>query len=75
MTQVQEYKDHEKAALRFLASGPDVLGVVDSEEKLAAAMVFMDMEKVGLVKFSGTGDKFTVSLTDVGVEAVVRIGL
>lgn len=37
-------------ALRFLASnGPDCVGIIDDEDKLAAALLYCDLEKRRLI--------------------------
>jgi hypothetical protein len=40
---------HEVQALMFLLQGPDTPGAIDSEEKLAAVIVFEMLKKRGLV--------------------------
>ena len=40
---------HEVQALMFLLQGPDTPGIIDSEEKLAAVIVFDGLRKRGLV--------------------------
>lgn len=42
-------KEHEIMALRFLAGGPDQVGVITTEEQMAAALVYIDLEKRGYI--------------------------
>ena len=71
MTAQAELKPHELQALTFLAQGPDCIGTIDSEEKMAAALVFLDLERAGFVSKSGAGEDMTFTLSAAGVEAVI----
>lgn len=42
-------RSHEVIALQFLANGPHCIGEIDSDEKLAIAVVFADLQKRGFV--------------------------
>ena len=57
----------ERKALEFLSLGPDAPGVVDSEEVMAAHIVFLDLVKRGLVA-KDMGDEGPIySLTPAGL--------
>ena len=64
-------KPHEIMALGYLRhNGPHTIGVIDSEYKMAAAMVFIDLKSKGLV-LSGLGENGpTYHLTDAGRAAL-----
>ena len=67
-----DLKHHEMQALLFLAHGPDTMGRIDSDEKLAAALVFAKLHKRGNVQLDRSAQRCLVSLSDQGVETVVR---
>lgn len=64
-------EETEKLALNFLAKGPDTMGPVSSDEELAAALVFIELERRGLVNGNRSGDSVTWQLTDIGIEALL----
>jgi hypothetical protein len=37
----------ERQALEFLSLGPDCVGLIDTEEKLAAAILFCNLQQMG----------------------------
>lgn len=61
---------HEVMALQFLSRGPDCIGVVDTEEKLAAAMVFIELQKRGLVIGDPSDDGPVWSILSAGRAAL-----
>ena len=67
-------KPHERQALLFLASGPDQIGVIETDEQMAAAMVFIDLERRGYLTSQSMPEGGPVySLSDAGVEAVLAL--
>lgn len=42
-------KEHERMALQFLSRGPDKIGTISDENTMAAAIVYSDLAKRGLV--------------------------
>jgi hypothetical protein len=66
----EELRPHELDALRFLAKGPDTVGVIDSEEKLAAAIVFSDLKLKGLVVATLGPDGPTFHISPSGRRAI-----
>ncbi len=63
--------DHKSQALVFLSHGPDTVGVINSEEQMAAVLVFSELVREGYVKSTGLGENLTFSLTDEGVEQLL----
>ncbi len=61
----------ERKALEFLTLGPDAPGVVDSEEVMAAHLVFLDLVKRGLVAKDIGDDGPIYSITDAGRAVLV----
>lgn len=62
----------DKAALRFLAQGPDEMPrTLATDEQMAAAMVFSDLKRRGLMTMDVCGDTIKIALTDAGVEAII----
>jgi len=62
---------HELDALRFLRDhGPDCIGEIDTEEKLAAAVVFCNLKTAGLVDSELTPDGPAFRLTPAGRSAL-----
>ena len=60
-------KKHERQALEFLnKQGSDQIGVIDNEDKLAAAMVFEDLKIQGYVYSLKTLGGPTYYLTEKG---------
>ena len=66
---------HEIQALRFLEKGPDCIGLIDDESKLAAALMFVDLKRRGLVTSVVSDDGPIWSLSDAGIAALKRISL
>lgn len=47
---LRELKPHEIMALEFMVKhGPDCIGIIDADEKMAAAIVFDQMRRDGLL--------------------------
>jgi hypothetical protein len=65
-------KPHEIMALEFLSRGPDCVGIIDSEEKMAAALIFIDLEKRGLVSNDRIDGERWTSITPTGRAALKR---
>jgi len=64
-------KPHEMEALQFLAArGSDCIGVIDNEEKLAAALVFHEMKQKGLVLATISNDGPVYRLSNAGKKAL-----
>lgn len=64
-------------ALRFLAAtGGDTMGVIESEEELAAALLYVDLKKRGLAS-SVSPERGTVvwTITEQGRAELARAGL
>lgn len=62
----------DELALRTLRdNGPDTPGVIDSDEKLAAWMVYVDLQKRGLVSSTNFGGgQVQFAITDAGLKAL-----
>lgn len=60
----------ERMALAFLAKGPDCIGVIDTDEKLAAALVFETLRRRGLVVSTITDDGPEYRITRDGLAAL-----
>lgn len=65
-------KPHELMALKYLATTPDRIRVVEDENTLAAAIVYCDLEKRGLVEIDNE-DGMLVTITPAGLAAASRI--
>ncbi len=65
----------DRMALDFLDRvGSDCIGVIDTDAKLAAAIVFLDLNKRGLVIASLSDDGPVYRLTSSGRAALRRAG-
>lgn len=68
-------KDHELMALKFLEEAPHCIGVIDTEEKMAAALVFVELKNRGLVEaLPDVGNGPFFALSDAGRKALARTG-
>lgn len=55
MSEMESLMEHERQALEYLSSvGSDCVGVIDSEEKLSAALVYHDLRERGYLIASMT---------------------
>lgn len=64
-----EMKPHERMALEFLIRGPDRIRTIDDENTLAAAIVYCDLEKRGLVIIDSE-DGMLVTISPSGKRAI-----
>jgi hypothetical protein len=62
--------EHERQALEFLSLGPDQIGLVDSDDKFAAAIVFLDLTKRGFATYDEDPDGPIFSITPAGKAAL-----
>jgi hypothetical protein len=66
-------KPHEVQALEFMELvGSDCIGVIDSEEKLAAAFVFATLANRNLMSVVMTNDGPLYSMTNAGMRALAK---
>lgn len=64
-------QNHDRMALEFLQRvGSDTIGVIDNEEKMAAALIFVDLRKRGLVVASIGENGPTYRLSNAGRAAL-----
>lgn len=63
-------RSHEIQALEFLSLGPDRIRVIEDEETLAAAMVFIELNKRGLVEIDPE-DGMLVTINAAGRRALI----
>lgn len=65
------YEEVRREALSFIASrGSDCVGVIDSEPKLAAALLYALLREEGLLASTITDEGPEYSLTDAGRAAL-----
>lgn len=65
------YEEVRRDALNFIANrGSDCVGVIDSEPKLAAALLYARLREEGLLASTITDDGPEYSLTDAGRAAL-----
>lgn len=64
------WRDCDLMALRFLRdNGPDTIGIIDTEEKFAAACIYMGLIKRGLVSSTNFGGgNVQHAITDAGLQ-------
>ena len=77
MRQVEPLQAHEMQALEFLAkAGHDCVGLIDTEEKLAAALVYHDLKQRGYILSTMSDDGPVYWLSNAGkLEAVKHSGV
>lgn len=64
-------KPHERMALESLARSPDRIRVIENDETFAAAIVYCDLEKRGLVIIDNE-DGMLVTISPAGTLAISR---
>lgn len=64
-------RPHEIQALKFLFKGPDRIKTIDDENTFAAAIVFCDLEKLGLVTIDKE-DGMLVTINSYGRAALAQ---
>ena len=64
-------RSHEIQALEFLSLGPDRIRVIEDDGTLAAAMVFIELNKRGLVEIDPE-DGMLVTINAAGRRALDR---
>jgi hypothetical protein len=64
-------KPHEMMALRYLSTTPDRIKIIDDENTFAAAIVYCDLEKRGLVTID-KDDGMLVTISGAGLSALQR---
>jgi hypothetical protein len=70
-----ELKEHHLTALRFLRDHPgDEIGPVDTEEKLAAAIVFTQLINAGFIVGNLAPGGGGCRLSPTGVLAIIECG-
>lgn len=69
---MQDLKPHELAALEFLTQGPDAPGTVVDDSVMAAIIVFEGLVKKRLVQRRQSSNGPVYSLTDEGIEVVLK---
>lgn len=62
-------KNHERMALAFLKKGPDRIRVIEDENMFAAAVVYCNLAKSGLVVIDNE-DGMLVTITPAGLSAL-----
>ena len=62
---------HEITALEFLSEGPDRVRTIDAEDTLAAAIVYCDLAKAGLVDIDNE-DGMLVTINSSGRAALAQ---
>lgn len=67
------FYEAETLALDFLATnGPDEIGIIDSEEKIAAAMMFIELERRGFLTHTQGEDGPIWEITEAGLGELQR---
>lgn len=64
-------KPHERMALEFLARSPDRIRTIEDDNTFAAAIVYCDLEKRGLVIIDNE-DGMLVTISPAGTLAISR---
>lgn len=62
-------KDHERMALEFLSKAPDRIKLIEDDATLAAAMLYVQLEKRGLVVIDND-DGMLITITPEGLSAL-----
>lgn len=70
---MSQLKSHEIMALRFLMKGPDRIRAIEDDDTFAAAIVYADLAKRGLV-VCDKDDGMLVTITPKGSAAVASAG-
>lgn len=66
---MREIKPHELMALKSLAMAPDRIRLIENDETFAAAIVYCDLEKRGLVTIDND-DGMLVTISPKGMSAL-----
>lgn len=66
-------KFHERMALEFLSKGPDRIRTIEDENTFAAAILYCDLAKRGLVTIDNE-DGMLVTIAGPGLSAVQEAG-
>lgn len=66
---MSQMKNHELMALQFLAKGPDRISEIGDDNTFAAAIVYCDLERRGLVMID-KDDGMLVTISPAGMRAV-----
>lgn len=61
--------EHHLMALRYLSTTPDRITTINDEPTLAAAMIYMQLEKIGLVSVDNE-DGMLVTITQAGLRVL-----
>lgn len=64
-------KPHERMALESLAQSPDRIRIINDDNTFAAAIVYCDLEKRGLV-FIDNEDGMLITISPTGTLAISR---
>lgn len=65
--------ENDRLALEFISSrGTDCVGKIDNEDKLAAAMIYLDLKKRGLLSSVPSDDGPVFSITQAGKEELEK---
>ncbi len=67
-----QIKPHEMMALKFLMKGPDRIKVIADDNTFAAAIVYCDLEKRGLVTIDKDDGSMLVTIAPAGASAVME---
>lgn len=62
----------ETLALAVLSQGPDEIGIIDSEEKMAAAMMFIELERRGFLTRTQGEDGPIWDINEAGLAELQR---
>jgi hypothetical protein len=65
----QPLRPHELQALRFLSRGPDRIRVIDDENTFAAALVYAELSRRGLVHIDAD-DAAVITISSEGLAAL-----
>jgi len=61
--------EHHLMALRYLSTTPDRITTINDESTLAAALIYLQLEKIGLVTVD-KDDGMLVTITQAGLAAL-----
>jgi hypothetical protein len=63
-------KTHHRAALRFLAKGPDRIRLIEDDNTFAAALTYCQLGDLGFVSIDNDDDGMLVRITPAGLAAI-----